>query len=106
MESILPDALMIGVDYELFWTLNPHSLSPFIKAFELKNNHNDLENWRLGIYIREAVKSALDNKVKYPKEPFSYKIRLENDSELQGKLNNQKVKHLIMKRTRILNKRF
>ena len=70
---------MIGVNYELFWTLDPHSLSPFVKAFELQNNHNDVQSWRLGMYIQSAIASVLDKKVKYPEEPFSFTEKLEHN---------------------------
>lgn len=63
---------MIGVDYDLFWTLNPKSLSPFIKAFELKQDYDDEFSWRLGTYIRMAIASSLSKDSKYPEKPFSY----------------------------------
>lgn len=63
---------MIGVDYDLFWTLNPKSLSPFIKAFEMKQDYDDEQSWRLGAYIRLAIASSLSKDNKYPEKPFSY----------------------------------
>jgi hypothetical protein len=64
---------MIGVDYELFWTLNPATLIPFTKAFSMKQEYDDLQAWSLGAYIRLAVASVLSKEVKYPKHPFSQK---------------------------------
>jgi hypothetical protein len=71
-EDTLPHALMIGVDYDLFWTLNPKSLSPFIKAFELKQDYEDELAWRLGAYVKVAITSSLGDS-KYPEKPFSKK---------------------------------
>lgn len=71
-EDTLPHALMIGVDYDLFWTLNPKSLSPFIKAFELKQDYDDELAWRLGAYVKVAITSSLGDS-NYPEQPFSKK---------------------------------
>lgn len=61
---------MIGVDYELFWTLNPKSLAPFVKAFELKQQHEDTLAWVQGIYIKRAIVSAMNKEAKYPNKPM------------------------------------
>lgn len=74
----LPNALMMGVDYELFWTLNPKSLSPFIKAFSLKQKYDDATAWRNGLYIRLAVASCFNKSAKYPTKPMSHNGEDEN----------------------------
>lgn len=78
MEDTLPTALMLGVDYELFWELNPKSLSPFIKAFELKREVDDIKAWEQGLYIQMAIASCLDKDFKYPKRPKSGKLLVED----------------------------
>lgn len=60
---------MIGVSYELFWGLNPKTMAPFIKAFELKKETDDFNAWQQGLYIRMAIASCLDAKAKYPELP-------------------------------------
>lgn len=80
MDEVLPHALTIGVDYDLFWTLNPESLTPFVKAFSLKRQREDSQNWELGLYIRMAIGSSLDNKIKYPNKPMLID-RLEKEKE-------------------------
>lgn len=62
---------MIGVDYDLFWTLNPNTIKPFIKAFELQLEHEDRLLWMQGKYIQIAVASVMDEKAKYPDIPFT-----------------------------------
>lgn len=69
-DEILPNALMMGVDYELFWSLDPKSLSPFVKAFSMKKEQEDAMMWQHGLYVRMAVLSSLDKNVKYPKKPM------------------------------------
>ena len=75
LEDILPNALMIGVDYELFWTLNPKSLAPFVKAFELKEKHSDTMAWLSGLYVRSAIVSAMNKDAKYPTHPISDNVK-------------------------------
>lgn len=70
MNEILPNALVMGVDYELFWSLDPITLSPFIKAFSIRKKMEDSERWQLGVYIRGAVASVLSKDAKYPTEPI------------------------------------
>ena len=61
---------MIGVDYDLFWTLNPKSLQPFVKAFSLKQKYDDAYLWSLGAYVRVAVASVLSKSANYPTSPY------------------------------------
>ena len=60
---------MIGIQYELFWTLNPKTLNPFIKAFELKRQYDDEMAWISGNYIRMAIADSLSKKNLYPPRP-------------------------------------
>lgn len=83
--EILPYALMMGIDYELFWSLNPRSMKPFIKAFELKQQIIDSNNYTLGSYIQVAIGSVLSPKdVKYPKVPFSQMNKDVDKAELDA----------------------
>jgi len=77
--DILPNALMIGVDYDLFWTLNPKSLFPFTKAFSLKREYDDYKLWTAGLYIRSAVASVLNKSAKYPQKPIGVSSNNECD---------------------------
>lgn len=62
---------MIGVGYDLFWDLCPTTLRPFVKAFKLKYDNNNIMMWTQGRYIQLAIASCLSDKIKYPTEPFS-----------------------------------
>jgi len=68
---ILPNALRLGVSYELFWNLNLHTLEPFIRAFTLQQEYDDMLAWRSGDYIRMAIASCFDKNTKYPSTPLS-----------------------------------
>ena len=83
----LPEALAMGIDYDLFWKLNPHKLEPFLRAREIKMKRKNEEMWLQGMYIFNAVSVALANgfrkkgaKVQnYLEEP----IKLFEDSEYE-----------------------
>lgn len=87
---------MIGVDYDLFWTLNPKSLSPFIKAFELKQKYDDASAWRSGMYIRMAIGSVLAKGNKYPTKPLS---------DTGRDMTPQQIKEKMMAQAEIINAR-
>lgn len=102
--TILPQALMIGVEYNLFWTLNPKSLSPFIKAFELQQINEDRLCWQSGLYIRLAIASVMDSKVKYPSKPT---IGIDNSDSIVDE--NKKMNHIkqsFMENMVIINSQF
>jgi len=90
---------MIGVDYELFWTLNPKSLSPFIKAFSLKQKYDDTVAWNIGKYVRIAIGSCLSKSTKYPTKP---------DSQNGGTkdMTADEIKKKMFERMGIINTRF
>lgn len=96
---------MIGVDYDLFWELNPKSLSPFIKAFKLKQNYDDSMNWSLGRYFQVAVASVLSKETKYPSEPFMANVDKDKneDKETQQEMSQAMLKERIMNHVMLIN---
>lgn len=61
-EDFLPNALTIGVPYELFWHLNPKKLKPFYTAFENKRKLRDEENWLYwGTYGLSALQTVMSH---------------------------------------------
>lgn len=70
----MPQALSIGVDYQLFWTLTPRKLEPFIKAAKLRIDEKykaiNYSAWLSGMYVRSAIASAFNKNAKYPEQPF------------------------------------
>lgn len=89
-------ALSIGISEELFWTLNPHKLKPYIKANELreerKREEMNVMAYVQGIYVRDALLCTVGNMFKskgkpyeYPEEPhelFGVKKKIEEEVEL------------------------
>lgn len=92
---------MIGVSYDLFWNLNPKSLAPFIKAFELKKQYDDSVAWLHGTYIQMAIGSTMSNKVKYPPKP-----RSSNAIQKPTEMSSEEIKEKMFQQMNILNSRF
>lgn len=92
---------MIGVAYDLFWTLNPRSLQPFIKAFELKRINDDFNSWRSGYYIKLAIASSLSKECKYPDKPFSDKS-ISKPNEMSA----EEIKEKMLRNMGIINSKF
>lgn len=93
---------MIGVQYDVFWDLNPKTLSPFIKAFTLKQRYDDSIAWQHGFYIKIAIASALNKNANYPQKPLSTSVE-----EYQSDEDRQKIiKERFMKHAKQLNVKF
>lgn len=66
MESeCLPQALALGVSYELFWSPGfcPRNVSAFVEAHKLKTKEQDELQYRMSCYINEAVFNATYNAI-------------------------------------------
>lgn len=100
MNDILPNALMIGVEYNLFWDLNPRELQPFIKAFSIKNKENDVLAWSIGLYTRYSILSALNKDVKYPKRPLSLGECIDEP------MSEEEIKAKMFQQMKVINARF
>lgn len=107
VNKTLPHALMIGVDYDLFWTLTPKTLSPFIKAFSLRQQYDDFLAWQQGKYIQLAVASNLSKDNKYPNEPLLTNVDFERkiNKDVPNKKQDE-IKRKFMERMIQLNSRF
>lgn len=70
----LKQALTIGIDYKLFWELNPRRMKPFIEAFkaqqENKRDEINLAAWLNGFYVSKAIAANFSKNKKYLKKPI------------------------------------
>lgn len=64
--------LALGISEELFWTLNPKRLHPYLEAEKLIQEKRDAEMWRMGMYVCDAVRTAVDNVVNGRKSQARY----------------------------------
>lgn len=70
----LPRALLAGVEYSLFWELNPKKLEPFNEYYRLKQENElkqlNFQTWLQGVYFQASIASAFDKNSQYYKEPL------------------------------------
>ena len=62
--------MQYGVDYKLFWHLNPRKLTPFRKAYE---KDTDFKAWLHGNYVAEAIACCFGKDHEYPSMPRGLK---------------------------------
>lgn len=80
----------------------PTDLEPYVKAYEMRKNIKDSENWQLGQYILAAISTVFLEKSKYPKKPMFQVI---NSSENGYKDSQEEIAVFEMKqRTKLLEK--
>lgn len=82
----LPQALTIGVDYNLFWSLNPRKIQAFVKSFKMKQKikaeYINYQTWLQGIYFGRALVATLDKNQEYFEEPIGFqKIKKQKSQE-------------------------
>ena len=92
----------MGIDYDLFWTLNPTSLEPFIKAFSMRTDYDDIMAWRAGMYIQRAIASSLSKNNPYPNKPmFGTQEVIMTEEQRQKVIQDRFLNHM-----KLLNKKF
>lgn len=64
----MPNALLYGVPYEVFWHLNPKKLQPFREAYHKRLEMEEYARWRNGLYVMQAVGACFGGT--YPETPF------------------------------------
>lgn len=67
--------MAMGCDEQRFWKLNPTRVKNiYVKAYQLKSEHNDRIAWLNGVYVYQAIASCLSGKKgknTYPERPLS-----------------------------------
>ena len=87
---------MIGVDYDLFWKLNPKSLIPFTKAFSLRQKYDDTIAWQNGLYIKMAIASSFNKQAKYPDHPMTVE-------RVEREMPQEEIKRRFMRQMELIN---
>ena len=80
--------LALDMSEDLFWTLNPKRLHPYIEADKMKQEKRDTEMWRMGMYVQNAVAVAVDKVLNGRKSVLEYmdKPILTKYKESQGEV--------------------
>ena len=103
--TLLPEALAMGVGYDEFWYFTPSDLKPFVRAFEIKQGFMDDHIWGLGQYIQIAIGSMLSKDCKYPDKPFS-KMDKNVLPEKKAEQEMENIKSKFLARMELINTRF
>ena len=89
------DAILIGLDLNYYWSLNPKQFAKHIKVFnkkeELRHRETDLFNYVLGKYIAYAFNDPKH----YPDKPFSDKntdLKPMTDEEMEKQARRNTIK--------------
>ena len=67
-ESAFPFYLSIGMTYEQFWEGQPSLTVDYRKADELKQRRQNLEAWRQGFYVYNAIGAFAEILPAFPKK--------------------------------------
>ena len=93
-EEFLPNALAIGVPWDVFWHLSPKKLKSFEKAYVLRRKLEDEKMWMMGQYIMSALDATVCNnflwKGKHGKASEYVKKPILSDIEEKTKENKYK----------------
>lgn len=96
----MPLALSLGIDYNLFWTLNPSKLKPFLKAKEMQQKEKNHELWLQGAYFNEAISIAIGNALRgknddcyeYSKVPYGEEKPVVDEISTEDYIENERLK--------------
>lgn len=101
----MPNALTIGITYDVFWHLNPKKLEPFVKSYENKKKIRDEEMWYMGQYIMSSLDATVCNSTiwkgkngkpsKYVEKPF-YQIQEDNKKVLSEDEKKKQLDKFVM----------
>lgn len=71
----------MGVSKNEFMHSTPKVLKAYDKAYLIRLEERDRENWQLGQYIKSAICSSFSKEVEYVKQPFLSDIHLTEEEK-------------------------
>ncbi|PJJ27837.1 hypothetical protein [Lacrimispora celerecrescens] len=91
----MPEALNMGVPYDLFWRLNPRKLLPFVEAYRRKQQQRSDEMWLMGQYVASALDATVCNAMPFIKRKwrgkyFEEPIRVTPKTEEEKRSESEK----------------
>ena len=98
----------MGVDYNLFWHLNPMKLRAFEEADKIKTEKQDYLNWLLGRYFMSALDASVcnswlwrnkgDTPHKYIEKPFLVQVEEKEEKDNTYKEAKEEIAVIEMKK--------
>ena len=88
-EESFPFYLAIGMSFAEYWTGDPSLVRYYRKAYQIKQEEINNTAWLQGLYIYDAVSTALHNGLRdkktsardYTKKPYEFKHREKTEAE-------------------------
>ena len=88
-EENFPFYLAIGMSFAEYWSGDPSLVRYFRKAYLIKQEEINNHAWLQGVYIYDAVSTALHNALRgkntkareYAKQPYNFENRQKSESE-------------------------
>ena len=88
-EESFPFYLAIGMSFAEYWTGDPSLVRYYRKAYEIKQEQINNNAWLQGLYIYDAVSTAMHNALRdkktstrdYAKKPYEFKHREKTEAE-------------------------
>lgn len=112
-EEQCPYYMVMGVSPEQYWNGDYSLLKYYRKAFEAKRELDNENAWIQGMYVFEAVESAIAHtmlgkrKIKYPEEPYLLNTEIsERRKEAKREEDELKSRDYMMTFMQEFNKRF
>ncbi len=88
-DESFPFYLAIGMSFAEYWTGDPSLVRYYRKAYQIKQEEINNNAWLQGLYIYDAVSTALHNSLRgkntrpreYAKQPYDFKNREKTEAE-------------------------
>ena len=91
-EECFPFYLAIGMSYAEYWEGDPELVQYYRKAYHIKQEEINNNAWLQGMYIYDAVSTALHNALRgmgkskppardYAKQPYEFKNKVKTEAE-------------------------
>ena len=91
-EECFPFYLAIGMSYAEYWESDPKLTQYYRKAYQIKQEEINNNAWLQGMYIYDAVSTALHNALRgfgknkppakdYAKKPYEFKNKVKTEAE-------------------------
>lgn len=77
----------MGMSKNEFFHSTPKILQAYDKAYLLRLEERDRENWHLGMYLKSAIISSFEKSAKYIEKPFLSDIHLSEEEKKQKALD-------------------
>ena len=69
---MFPTYLALGMSYDQYWNDTPYLAVAYREAHRIKYEYENSQSWWLGVYVRQAVQSALSCSLPWFKKPIDY----------------------------------